>query len=88
MRMANDGTVAFIGGLTLGVGGVDTSNSMGIWVGASERDLHLLARTGQIIAGKTLTRPASLDQLEMNEGPVVWRGSFSGPSTAIVSSDP
>jgi hypothetical protein len=88
MTMGKDGTVAFIGTLTLGVGGVDTSNNKGIWVGTSDEDLSLVARTGQIIGGKTLTRPESLGQLEMNEGPVVWRGSFSGPSTAIVSSDP
>jgi hypothetical protein len=88
MKMGNDGTVAFIGNLTLGVGGVDTSNNMGIWVGTSDTDLRLVARTGEIIGGKTLIRPESLAQLEMNEGPVVWRGRFSGPSAAIVSSDP
>jgi hypothetical protein len=88
MKMGQDGTVAFIGALTLGVGGVDTSNNTGIWIGSSDEDLRLVARAGQIIGGKTLTRPNSLGQLEMNEGPVVWRGSFSGPSTAIVSSDP
>jgi hypothetical protein len=88
ITMGKDGTVAFIGNLTLGVGGVDTSNNMGIWVGTSDTDLGLVARTGQIIGGKTLIRPESLAQLEMNEGPVVWRGRFSGPSAAIVSSAP
>jgi hypothetical protein len=87
MKMGKDGRVVFIGTLTLGVGGVDTSNNIGIWVGTSDSDLHLLARTGQNIAGKTLTRPLSLGQLETNEGPVVWLGRFSGNSTAIVSSD-
>jgi hypothetical protein len=47
----------------------------------------LPVRTGQIIAGKTLTRPQTLGPVEMNESPVVWLGRFSGPATAIVSSD-
>jgi hypothetical protein len=87
MTVGEDGRVAFIATLTLGVGGVDLSNHMGIWVGTSETDLHLVARTGQIIAGKTLTTPEALGQLQMSGSPVVWRGRFSGFSTAIVSSD-
>ena len=59
MKMGKDGRVAFIGTLTLGVGGVDATNNVGIWVGTSDMDLHLLVRSGQIIAGKTLTRPRS-----------------------------
>lgn len=85
--MGQDGRVAFIGTLALDVGGVDASNNMGIWVGTSETDLHLVARTGQIIAGKTLTRPEALGQLQVSGSPVVWRGRFSGFSQAIVSSD-
>ncbi len=88
IKMGNDGRVAFIGTLTPGVGGVDLSNNIGIWVGTSETDLHLLARTGQLIAGKTLTRPLSLGQLQINsERPIVWLGRFADNSTAIVSSD-
>jgi hypothetical protein len=87
MKMGKNGRVAFIGTLTLGVGGVDATNNMGIWVGTSDTDLHLPVRTGQIIAGKTLTRPQTLGPVEMNESPVVWLGRFSGPATAIVSSD-
>lgn len=87
MTMGEDGRVAFIGTLALGVGGVDASNNTGIWVGTSETDLHLVARTGQVIAGKTLTRPEALSQLQMSGSPVVWRGRFSGSSSAIVSSD-
>ena len=85
--IGEDGRVAFIGTLTLGVGGVDASNNTGIWVGTSETDLHLVARTGQIIADKTLTRVEALGQLQVSGSPVVWRGRFSGFSTAIVSSD-
>jgi hypothetical protein len=87
MKMGNDGTVAFIATLTFGVGGVDLTNNIGIWVGTSETDLHLVARTGEIIGGKTLTRPLSLGQLEITGRPIVWLGRFSGNSTAIVSSD-
>jgi hypothetical protein len=87
MKMGNDGTVAFIATLTFGVGGVDLTNNIGIWVGTSETDLHLVARTGEIIGGKTLTRPLSLGQLEIKGRPIVWLGRFSGNSTAIVSSD-
>jgi len=88
IKMGNDGTVAFIGTLTAGVGGVDLSNNIGIWVGTSETDLHLVSRSGQIIAGKTLTRPLHLGQLQINsERPIVWLGRFANNSTAIVSSD-
>ena len=37
--MGDDGRVASIGTLTLGIGGVDVSNNMGIWVGTSDADL-------------------------------------------------
>ena len=87
MKMGKDGRVAFIGTLKQGVGGVDASNNIGIWVGTSDTDLHLVARTGESIAGKTLTRPLSLGPLEIKERPIVWLGRFSGNSTAIVSSD-
>jgi hypothetical protein len=87
IKMGKDGRVAFIATLTPGVGGVNTSNNIGIWVGSSETDLHLVARTGEIIAGKTLTSLLSLGQLEIDERPIIWLGRFSGNSTAIVSSD-
>ena len=87
VKIGKDGTVAFIATLKLGIGGVDTSNNIGIWVGTSETDLHLVARRGELIGGKTLTRPLSLGQLEIGERPVVWLGRFAGNATAIVSSD-
>jgi hypothetical protein len=88
IKLGNDGRVAFIATLTTGVGGVDLSNNIGIWVGTSETDLHLLARTGELIAGKTLARPLSLGPLQINsERPIVWLGRFADNSTAIVSSD-
>jgi hypothetical protein len=86
--MGNDGRVVFIATLTPGVGGVDLTNNIGIWVGTSETDLHLLARTGQVIAGKTLTRVLSLGPAQINsERPIVWIGRFADNSTAIVSSE-
>ncbi len=88
IKIGNDGRVAFIATLTPGVGGVDLSNNIGIWVGTSETDLHLLARTGQLTAGKTLSRPLRLGPLQINsERPIVWLGRFADNSTAIVSSD-
>jgi hypothetical protein len=88
IKMGNDGRVAFIATLTPGVGGVDLSNNIGIWVGTSETDLHLVARAGEVIAGKTLTRPLSLGPLQINsQRPIVWLGRFADNSTAIISSD-
>jgi hypothetical protein len=87
LKIGKDGSVVFIATLTIGVGGVDLSNNVGIWIGASETDLHLVARTGQSIAGKTLTRPVRLAQLDMDQHSIVWLGRFAGNATAIVSSD-
>jgi hypothetical protein len=87
IKMGNDGSVVFIATLTFGVGGVDLTNNIGIWAGTSETNLHLVARAGDSIGGKTLTRPLSLSRLEINERPIVWVGRFSDNSTAIVSSD-
>jgi hypothetical protein len=88
ITMGNDGRVVFIATLTPGVGGVDQSNNIGIWTGTSETDLHLLARTGEVIAGKTLTRPLTLGPVQINsERPIVWLGRFADNSTAIISSE-
>lgn len=87
LQIGKDGSVVFIATLTIGVGGVDTSNNVGIWIGRSESDLHLVARTGQSVAGKTLTRPLSLAQLNMDQHSIVWLGRFAGNAVAIVSSD-
>jgi hypothetical protein len=87
VKIGKDGNVAFIATLTVGVGGVDVSNNVGIWAGTSDADLHLVARAGQIIAGKTLTRPLNLGQLEIKDRPIVWRGRFLESSSAIVASD-
>lgn len=87
LQIGKDGSVVFIATLTIGVGGVDASNNVGIWIGTSETDLHLVARTSQSIAGKTLTRPLSLAQLNMDQHSIVWLGRFAGNATALVSSD-
>jgi hypothetical protein len=83
-----DGRVAFIGTLTLGVGGVNASNNKGIWIGTSDDDLQLVVRTGEVIEGKVLTRLPQFGQghqFEMNENGVLWIGSF-GPTKAVVFS--
>jgi hypothetical protein len=87
IKMGKDGVVAFIGRLTPGVGGVNTSNNVGIWIGTSETDLRLVARTGEVISGRTLTAALSLGQVETNEKTIVWLGRFSGNTTAIISSE-
>jgi hypothetical protein len=87
MKLGNDGRVAFIGTLIPGVGGVDFSNNMGIWVGTSDADLQLVVRTGQVIDGKGLMRlPNGLGQFDMNDDAIVWIGTFSSRSTAVVFS--
>jgi hypothetical protein len=87
INLGNDGRVTFIGTLTPGVGGVDLTNNIGIWVGTSENDLRLVARSGQVIGGKTLTRPLNLGPVQINsDRPLVWIGRFADNSIAIVSS--
>jgi hypothetical protein len=69
MKLGDDGRVAFIATLTPGVGGVDVSNNMGIWVGTSDADLQLVVRTGQMMGGKVLMRlPSGFGQFDTNSG--------------------
>lgn len=87
-QLLNDGRVAFVATLTLGVGGVNTSNFMGIWIGTSDEDLQLVVRTGDVIGGKVLTRLPDVgvgNQFDMNENGVLWVGTF-GIAKAVVYS--
>jgi hypothetical protein len=88
-RLGNDGRVAFIAALAPGVGGVNSSNNMGIWVGTSEADLKLLVRTGDVVDGSVLTSlpisDISTQHFDMNEEFVLWRGNF-GDAVALVRS--
>jgi hypothetical protein len=90
--LGDDGRVMFAAKLTTGVGGVDSSNNKGIWIGTSERDLRLLVRTGEMIGGKLLTglpfdgSDANGHSLLMNENSVLWRGSF-GLTKAVIASE-
>jgi hypothetical protein len=90
-ELGNDGRVAFVAKLAIGVGGVDSSNNTGIWIGTSDEDLQLLVRTGDVIVGNVLTDlpfsgfSAGGHPLDMNETRVLWRGNF-GPAKAIVVS--
>jgi hypothetical protein len=88
IKLLNDGRIAFIATLTPGVGGVDSSNNMGIWIGASDEDLQLVARTGDVIDGNALTLLPQFgfgNQFDMNENGILWIGNF-GPAKAIVFS--
>jgi hypothetical protein len=87
MKLGEDGRVAFIATLTPGIGGVDTTNSKGIWVGTSDRDLQLVVRTGDVVGGKVLTNlPSGLGQLDMNGTELAWIGTFPSRATAVVLS--
>ena len=86
--LLNDGRIAFIATLTLGVGGVNTSNNMGIWIGTSDEDLQLVVRTGDVIDGRVLTRLPDFgvnSQFDMDENGVLWVGTF-GVAKAVVYS--
>jgi hypothetical protein len=87
-QLLNDGRIAVIATLTVGVGGVNTANNMGIWIGTSDEDLQLVVRTGDVINGRVLTRLPQFgqgNQFEMNENSVVWVGTF-GTTKAVVYS--
>ena len=85
-KLLNDGRVVLLASLTPGVGGVNSSNNVGIWVGTSDDNLQLLARTGDVIGGKVLTSfPQVSNPFDVNENGVVWVGSF-GPARAVVLS--
>lgn len=87
-QILNDGRIAVIATLTFGVGGVNASNNMGIWIGTSDEDLQLVVRTGDVIGGRVLTRLPQFgqgNQFVMNENSLVWVGTF-GTTKAIVYS--
>ena len=91
IRLLNDGRVAFMARLNNGVGGVDSSNNMGIWVGTSEEDLQLVVRTGDVIGGKVLKSlpfqsGVVSQQFGVNENGVLWIGSFQSNAKAIIFS--
>ena len=87
IKLGDDGRVAFIGTLTLGVGGVDLTNNVGIWIGSSASDLQLVVRTGQLVDGKVLVAlPTAFGQLDMNEDGVAWIGTFPSHATSVVFS--
>jgi len=82
-----DGQVAFIATLTIGVGGVDTTNNAGIWVGRSEADLRLVVRTGDLIGGRALTSlPRQFGQFDIDQNGVAWVGGFPAGATAVILS--
>ena len=85
-QILNDGRIAVIATLTVGVGGVNTSNNMGIWIGTSDQDLQLVVRTGDVIDGRVLTRLPQFsqgNQFVINENGIAWVGIF-GATKAVV----
>ena len=87
-QLLNNGRIAFVATLTPGVGGVNASNNMGIWIGTSDQDLQLVVRTGDVIGGRVLTRLPDVGHgnlFDMDENGVLWVGTF-GPAKAIVYS--
>jgi hypothetical protein len=87
-KLGIDGRVACVATLTLGVGGVDSSNKRGIWIGTSDEDLQLVVRTGDVIGGKVLTRLPQFGQgkqFDMNENGILWIGTF-GLAKAVIFS--
>ena len=87
-KLGTDGRVAFIATLALGVGGVNASNSRGIWIGTSDGDLQLVVRTGDVIDGNVLTRLPQFGQgkqFDMNENGILWVGSFGLAKAVVVS---
>jgi hypothetical protein len=88
-QILNDGRIAVIATLTVGVGGVNTSNNMGIWIGTSDEDLQLVVRTGDVIDGRVLTRLPQFEQgkqFAINENGVVWVGTFGTTKAVVYSS--
>jgi len=88
-QILNDGRIAVIATLTFGVGGVNTSNNVGIWIGTSDEDLQLVVRTGDVIDGRVLTRLPQFgvgNQFEINENGVVWVGTFGTTKAVVYSS--
>ena len=92
IKLGNDGRVAFIATLATG-GDVNASNNVGIWIGTSDEDLQLVARTGDVIEGKVLTRLpifafASGSQFDMNENDIIWVGNFGATKAVVLSRVP
>jgi hypothetical protein len=86
IKLVDDGRVAVLARLAVGVGGVDLSNNKGLWIGTSEADLQLVVRTGDVIGGKVLTDIPNNVPFDMNKHGVAWLGTFTFPSRAIVFS--
>ena len=69
---------------------MNASNNEGIWIGTSDEDLQLVARTGDVINGKVLTRLpifgfASSSQFDMNQNDIMWIGNFGATKAVVLS---
>ena len=92
IKLGNDDRVAFIATLAIG-GDVNASNNVGIWIGTSDEDLQLVARTGDVINGKVLTRLPIFafgfgSQFDLNENDIMWVGNFGATKAVVLSRIP
>ena len=74
--------------LAVGIGGVDSSTTKGIWIGTSNGDLQLVARIGEVIGGKLLTGVPQFGHgvlFDLTENDVVWVGNFGSAKAVILS---
>ena len=92
----NKGGVIFLGTLNANAAaGVTTSNDLGIWAVDSTGALQLIARTGDVVNGKTITGLAFLPaettvngqsrSFDQTNGDIVYLATFSDKSTAILN---
>jgi hypothetical protein len=83
--MDANGRVAFIATLTPGVGDTDASNNMGIWMGTSEANLHLVVRTGDSVGGAPLVKLSlGSGDIKLVAKAIAWLGTISGNAESIV----
>jgi hypothetical protein len=90
----NNGGVVFLGTLTTNTAaGVTSTNNLGIWAVDNNGNVQLVARTGDIIGGKTVTGlsflPALTDVTGNSRsfnasGDLVYIATFSDGSTAVI----
>jgi hypothetical protein len=85
------GTVAIEATLQTGLGGVDSSNSQGIWILPPEGNGQIIARTGQQLAGRTISALSLLPEDTYtnpvrgfsSQGELVFRALFTDSSSGL-----
>jgi hypothetical protein len=85
--MDEDGRVAFMATLMPAIGDTVASNNMGLWIGTSDADLHLVIRTGQLIGENALASFPTFEDLRLVEKAIAWVGTFADGANSIVVSN-